>query len=891
MAQQAPFLYEGDTTREISFPLGGIGTGSIGLSGAGRLIDWEIWNRPNKGSTNGISHFAVRAERDGKVLDARVLNGPYLGNLTGDHTGDYSRNYGHGARRDSLAGIPHFKSCRFDGGFPVARLAFADERFPGEVALTAFNPFIPLNDADSSIPAALFAIELHNVSDAPIDYTVVGVLGHGPTPHARATPLKKGGFAGIEIATPDEIEADAPEYAELAVATDARDASRQSYLYRGMWFDALEVYWKDLNQPGRFKERTFPAAERAGGMRRDRECSLQAAHVTLAPGERRTVRFVISWYVPNFTKYWISASWHFQHPSAATGTWKNWYASQWRSAADVASYVLGAWDRLAAETLLFRDALYASDLPLPVLDAAAANLSTLKTATTVRLTDGTFYGWEGLHPQAGSCEGSCTHVWNYQQAVPFLFPALERSMREADYTQNMNEAGGLSFRMSLPIGSGLFTERPCADGQFGDAMKAYRDWKLCGDDAWLARLWPRIKRSIEFAWHPDNPDKWDPKKTGVLWGRQHHTLDMELYGPNSWLTGFYLGALKAGAEMADAVGEKDTAKEWRAMAERGRRWVDDNLFNGEFYVQKLDLADRAQLKPYASSLLSRRLMGADVYGQYWSEEHGELKYQLGDGCLIDQVLGQWHANLYGLGAIFDEAKTTTALRAIYRHNFKERLGDTFNPCRLFGLDDEAGTIIVAWPAGTHKPAVPAPYAQETFHGMEYAFGGALIQYGLLHEGVRVFRAVRERYSGANRNPWNEIECGSNYARSMAAWCGLLTLSGFSFDARRSHLGFAPRVRAGLGFTCFWSCGSGWGTATLENGAFTLRLLYGTLRLGSLGLPLGKAAATVALNGAALPADTADGAVVFKPVTMKPGDALLVGSAALTTANLPEVAGL
>src|SRR5262249_22664752 len=285
-----------------------------------------------------------------------------------------------------------------------------------------------------------------------------------------------------------------------------------------------------------------------------------AAHITLAPGERRQVRFAIAWYVPNFTKYWVSATWHFQHPSAATGAWKNWYATKWRGAADVAGYVLGDWDRLARETTLFRDALYPSDLPVSVLDAAAANLSILKSPTTLRLEDGTFYGWEGLHPQAGSCEGSCTHVWNYQQSVPFLFPALERSMREADYTNNMNEIGGLSFRMSLPVGSGIFTERPCADGQFGDVMKAYRDWKLCGDDAWLAKLWPRIKRSIEYAWHPDNLDKWDPKKTGVLWGRQHHTLDMELFGPNAWLTGFYLGALKAGAEMAEALGEKDTAK-------------------------------------------------------------------------------------------------------------------------------------------------------------------------------------------------------------------------------------------------------------------------------------------------------------------------------------------
>ena len=94
-------------------------------------------------------------------------------------------------------------------------------------------------------------------------------------------------------------------------------------------------------------------------------------------------------------------------------------------------------------------------------------------------------------------------------------------------------------------------------------MKLYRDWHLSGDTDWLRELWPYAKRSIEYAWSPDNPDRWDPDQTGVLWGRQHHTLDMELFGPNSWLTGFYLGALDAGARMAEAVGEPAFADELR----------------------------------------------------------------------------------------------------------------------------------------------------------------------------------------------------------------------------------------------------------------------------------------------------------------------------------------
>src|SRR5690606_9577809 len=163
-----------------------------------------------------------------------------------------------------------------------------------------------------------------------------------------------------------------------------------------------------------------------------------------------------------------------------------------------------------------------------------------KTATVLRLEDGTFYGWEGCHEDAGSCEGSCTHVWNYQQVVPFLFPDLERSMRAADYRYNQREgSGAMAFRLALPPGIGIADSRPCVDGQFGNVLKTYRDWKLSGGLEWLKALWPRIRAAIEFAWHPENDDRWDPGKSGVVTGRQHHTLDMELFGASSWLNGFY----------------------------------------------------------------------------------------------------------------------------------------------------------------------------------------------------------------------------------------------------------------------------------------------------------------------------------------------------------------
>ena len=154
------FVYTGRKTGQISFPLGGIGTGSIGLAGNGRLVDWEIMNRPSKGSLNGFSHFAVRAEREGKVLDARVLQGdlqpPYVGRLgLGGHGG-----FGYGPRRETMAGVPHFQKVTFRGEFPLAELEFDGGRFPGRARMRAFNPLVPLQADDSGLPAAFFEIEI-----------------------------------------------------------------------------------------------------------------------------------------------------------------------------------------------------------------------------------------------------------------------------------------------------------------------------------------------------------------------------------------------------------------------------------------------------------------------------------------------------------------------------------------------------------------------------------------------------------------------------------------------------------------------------------------------------------------------------------------------------------
>ncbi len=826
-------IYRGDKRREISFPVGGIGTGCIGLDGYGRLRDWEIYNRPNKLSLNGYSHFAVKAEKDGKVIDARIMNADlpptYMGEVMsaatnfGNIEGSAAKstlcsNYGFGPGRALLTGMPHFRDCDFLGAFPFAKVTFKDDKFPGCAALSAFNPFIPLDEDASSIPAGFYTVTLTNTQSSTIDYTAALSLSNPFGGMHETKWIQNSEITAIELYDRENENSDHPDYGRLMMAVNAAETvSVQQNWFRGSWFDDLSMFWHDFTTPGPLRQRVYQPNPKWKGWV---DTATMAVHVSLKPGETREIRFVIAWYIPNYVNYWNPV----REEEGLKRHWKNFYATMFGSVREVAECALTRWDELKNRTEAFADALYGSDLPESALDAVGANIAVLKSPTCVRLTNGEFYGWEGCGLNVGSCEGSCTHVWNYAFALPFLFPRLERSMRELDYTYNQRPDGGMAFRLQLPLGRERSGFMPCVDGEMGGVIKSYREWKIMGDDEWLKKWWPKIKKSLEFAWSEENACRWDPEKSGVITGRQHHTLDMELFGPNAWLNTFYLAALKAASEMAQRVGDAD-AEMYRELYRKGREYTERELFNGEYFIQKVDLNDANVLDPYEGGS-----MAGSVRFSYWNEETGELKYQIGEGCGIDQVLGQWMSDMSGLGEVLDGEKVALALKAIYRHNFHSELREHANPCRVYGLNDEAGTVICQWPEYVRKPIVPVPYAEETMHGFEYQAATHLIARGYEKEGLEMVRAVRDRYDGYRRSPWSEMECGSNYARSMASFALMLIYSGIRYDMPDKKMGFTPLRGEG---TFFWSLEGAWGTVTVDRNGMLLKVIEGCLRLCAL----------------------------------------------------------
>lgn len=331
--------YCGRSTAQISFPLGGIGTGSIGLGGNGRFLDVEIGNAPNKDSSGEFTHFAVKAERTGRVLDARVLQGdlqpPYVG-----HGGrPLYTGYGFGPDRGSMAGMPHFTDCEFDGAFPLARLAFSDEHFPGSVELLAFNPLIPTDTFDSSLPAAFFTILIRNDTQEVIEYTVAFSLRNFFTETGAVHQfLPAEGRKALFLS--NTADRNTTDYGDLTMATDAERVSYQEYWKRGGWIDGLNTFWREFTSPGPLPPRSYDPAARRSPQAVPGDMAVLAAHVVAGPGETRTVRFVLTWSKP-----WRTNTWELKDPTLSekeiyrrrTQPWKNYYATQFETSRETAA--------------------------------------------------------------------------------------------------------------------------------------------------------------------------------------------------------------------------------------------------------------------------------------------------------------------------------------------------------------------------------------------------------------------------------------------------------------------------------------------------------------------------------------------------------------------------
>ncbi|MDB5157666.1 MAG: hypothetical protein JWR50_2373 [Mucilaginibacter sp.] len=790
--------YAGTYLNRVAFPIGGIGAGMFCLEGTGAISHLSIRNNPEV--FNEPAMFAAisikREKNNAKVLEGKVPAWKKFGN----------HDSGLGGTGGATWGLPRFENAEFSARFPFGDVALQDKDIPLQIGITGWNPFVPTDADNASLPVGGLEYHFKNTGakteECVFSYSSRNFMEQPGTKNSIKSI--KNGF----VLSAEGTKEDPQKQGDFAIYTDEAATVVDHCWFRGGWFDGLTMAWKTIANAG---TKSNPPVER------DAPGASLFVPFTLRPGEKKTIRLMMAWYVPN-TKLRMGEV----NPSDKERVDKDpllqfhkpWYSSKFKNVYEVAAYWDANYADLRKKTKLFTDTFYKSTLPAEVIEAVAANLTILKSPTVLRQYDGRFWCWEGSGDNWGSCHGSCTHVWNYAQAVSHLFPSLERSLRDTEFNESQNAEGHQMFRSNLPITPVLHNFHAASDGQMGGIMKVHREWRISGDSEWLKNIYPKVQASLDYC-----IKTWDPKGNGVIQEPHHNTYDIEFWGPTGFATSFYLGALNSIITMGKFL-KKDVQK-YEILYAKGKKYMEGELYNGEYFAQKIEWKElqaadptkvqsfNTQYTPEAAALL---------------EKEGP-KYQYGTGCLSDGVMGAWLSRMCGLGDPLDAAKTKSHLSSVHQYNFKTNLHEHSNPQRpTYAIGNEGGLLLCSWPKGGML-SLPFVYSNEVWTGIEYQVASHLMLMGEVQKGLDIVRACRDRYDGEVRNPFNEYECGHWYARAMSSYGMLEGLTGVGYDAVNKDLHIDSKIGD---FTSFLSTASGFGTVTLKSGVPSLNVAYGNI---------------------------------------------------------------
>ncbi len=808
--------------KHIGMPIGGIACGHLYLGGDGRLWLWHIFKAEYS-----------REKDHGQRFASMTLGGHYKNpdqvftrETRPVDQGTVVRVTSNGKTYTRTLDNKGFSEIKFRGEYPIGRVTYADKDFPVEIELEAFSPFIPLDAQDSALPATIMSYKVKNTSNKKVTVEIAKWLENAVCPYTddeswgeRTNKLETENYRTTILS--DVLDANKPHssgetlaeqhgYGSMALSVlNAEDTKVSLSLpidtNPESIFDHLEVnesISKDATKP--FGKIMIGAVGR---------------EIELKPDESQAVDFAISWFFP-----------HFNQQEKDSGQLlalkdikqlKRHYNNRFQSAGEVASYLQNKFDYLAGETRNWNKVWYDSSLPYWLLDRSFIPNDCLATNTVLWFDNGRFYGWEGVE----CCPGTCQHVWHYTQGMARTFPEIERYLREKiDYGISFREDGGMGHRDET---AGNYGKTVAHDGHCGTIIRTYREHKMSGDMRFLKANYTKIKKSVQFM---INEDK---NKDGLLEGGQHNTLDASWYGPMGWISSLYLGALAAGKAMAIEFGDQEFAATCDDILKLGQKNIVKELYNGEYFIHKPDPA-------HPNAINSN------------------------DGCHIDQVLGQSLAFQAGISErIIPEKECKSALQSIWKYNYApdayiyQKEHKPIKGVRIYATAGEAGTIICTWPKGGDENAVPGMdkraadsptwlgpggYFDECMNGFEYQVASHMINEGMLEEGLAITKSVHERYDAKKRNPYNEIECGDHYSRSMASYGVYHALCGYDYHGAKRSIRFNPKITP-ENFKSAFTTAEGWGSFTQKREKVyqenTLQIKYGQLKLNEIEIQLEK----------------------------------------------------
>ncbi len=789
----------------IGMPCGGLHAGTLYVGGDGRLWLWQLFNQTWDGVNNeGIDTKAVIYNNGTKNKKIFARDGAsYVEPSIADSKRMLEQGFAIKLQYKGQTIIKELNAKDWDdvafrATYPIAKVSYIDKQLPVEISLECFSPFIPLDETNSSFPATILSIKVKNIAEFDVAFEVLGWLENGCSKLSALTETD-----GKRInALVTEKEVTALHYSfetDNELLKTKGDAGTMSFaLINDGAFAEKDIRANTSANIWPIDAKTFGTInkETEKDTLNSRLVGSLGVHKTLKKGETTSVNYTIGWHFPNvcdkLKKLVADANEGF------------YYSSIYPDALAVTKHIASNFAYLNSNTRLWQETWQGSTLPDWFLERTIIPVNTLATANTYRFKSGRFWSWEGV----GACAGTCTHVWQYAQAMGRIFPALERDTRErVDLgTGFISTTGGILFR-------GENEKRAAIDGQAGTILRFYREHQMSADDRFLKKNWDKIKMAIQFMLSQDkNGD-------GMNDTPLENTLDAVWEGEIAWIVGLCVAAARAAEQMALEVKDDAFASACRKYAEAGCSNMKQYLFNGEYFIHRPDpIQGRAKIGSYNT-------------------------------CHIDQVYGQSWAYQVGLGQVLDRDSVNTALKSLWKYNFTMDAGPyikTHIGGRPYVLPGEGGMIMNTNPKNEDKPYGNSGkdwqvgYFHEAMTGFEHQVAAHYMAEGMVDEALIVTRVIHERYHAAKRNPYNEIECSDHYARAMASYGTFISACGYEYHGPKKYISFNPK----LGFNNFkasFTAAEGWGqysqTVSSNKQIHTLDLKFGKLVLEKMAFHL------------------------------------------------------
>lgn len=794
--------------------IGGIGTGGMELRKDGQFYNWSIFNNyplgvgplldlpvpPFSNEQESFLYFLVRYQVEGEQPKIKLLhltNGYQEGGLIGENPIYY------------FPWMSAVDKIEYAGRFPFVNMQFTDEEMPFDISLEAFSPFIPHDADNSAIPGAYFNFKIKSKTDKEVQVMLVGSLRN-----LVAYDVVDKYFISDTVVTPDYkyFEHTVGRVAEDHITNGqmilgAKGGDEVSYYlgwaHRHPYFERMLIN-KTLGNmddtPGRnAMNSNGDTIGWIGDNNNQVMKSSVAVSQTLHSKGESEARFFMSWYFPN--AYGAIKERTERGKSEPLRTEKgyeiglkmtekvgHYYENFYADAREVAQYLMENEDDLSDRSHQFTNDFYATTTDQYILDQVNSHFNTYITSSQFD-RKGRFAIREGITSNNSWGPNVTADVSLYGSvSIVSLFPELQKSSMRA-HKALQTPLGEINHGLGYDLGknqNGTFGVYDRVDLVPNYIQLVLRDYLFTNDKDYIQEMWPSVKLGIEYVLKErDHDGDQMPDMDGIMCSYDNFPM----YGLASYIQSQWVVAMTLAARVAEDMGEKQHAKTYAKIAKSGAELMEKQLWNGEYFNLSND----------------------------YNGDKG-----IDNGCLTDQLMGQWVADMTGMGPLFDQKKIHASLKTILDYSFIE--GDYLRNC--------------TWPSHPdffpmHNTNLWVDQANTPWTGVELAFASFLIYEGMVAEGKAVIKAVDERYRKSGLY-WDHQEFGGHYYRPMSSWAIMNAISGFTLS--KNAYGFAP-AEDKADFNYFFSANTGTGNLSRANELITLHAATGELSLSSLTLPV------------------------------------------------------